>query len=278
MWRSVWLGLTMIAMCMATEPAWALPLDQVIERTKASIAHISVVGEGGEEIGSGSGFIVSKDGKLVTNFHVIEGAQKAFAVFADESRFEVIGIVAFDPQLDIAVLKIASGARPSLKLSELPAKQGNPVTVIGSPQGLSGTVSTGIVSAVRESGVPAEGMDDAKPSWQLQITAAISSGSSGSPILNENAEVVGVAVGVHRGGQALNFGIPVAHARRVLERAGPPVPLSGVRQGRSVQTNLLISALGIGGAVLIGWLVSWALRRRPQKTPRRGTGSKHGKN
>lgn len=259
--------MVLIAMGMPAT-VWALPLDQVIEKTKGSVAHISVVDSRGEEVSSGSGFVASTDGKLVTNYHVIAGVRKAVAIFADEAEVEIVGVVAADPHIDIAVLQLASNDRPALRLSERPAKQGDPVTVIGSPRGLSGTVSTGIVSALREKGLTAEGADGAEPSWQLQITAALSPGSSGSPILDENGEVVGVAVGVHRGGQALNFGIPIAHARAALERAGPAEPLSGFRQGRSVAVNLLISAVGIGGVVLLIWLLNLGLTRR-RKAARR---------
>ncbi len=249
-----------------TSSVSALPLAEVIAKSKASVAHIAVADESGREVGSGSGFVISDDGKLVTNHHVVAGAAKATAVFADKSRVEVVGVVAYDEQIDIAVLKLASGGRPALTLSETSVKQGENVIVIGSPRGLSGTVSTGIVSAIRETGLPPEGADDYKPSWQLQITAAISPGSSGSPILNEQAQVVGVAVGLHSGGQALNFGIPVARAKSVAVKAGVVKPLSALRTGRSVRTNLIISAVGIGGALCLAWLVGFVMRARKRRT------------
>jgi cytochrome c-type biogenesis protein CcmH/NrfG len=165
----------------------------------------------GKETSSGTGFVISNDGKLVTNYHVIEGATSAVAKSENGAIFVVEGVLATDEKNDLAVLKLRARDLPFLALADsTKLEPGRRVAVIGSPRGLEGTLSEGIVSALRD--LPEEGQ-------RIQITAAISPGSSGSPVLNEKGEVVGVATAILRGGQALNFAVPSTAAVKLLATA-----------------------------------------------------------
>jgi tetratricopeptide (TPR) repeat protein len=194
------------------------------------------------EIATGSGFMVSHDGKLITNYHVIENASSAVAKSESGGFFPVEGVLAVDAANDLAVLKIDGKDLQLLNLgSSENLEAGVRVSIIGSPLGLEGTLSEGIISAVRE----IAGLRR----W-LQITASISPGSSGSPVFNPKGEVVGVATMLLRGGQSLNFAIAVEAARELLahiEKAAKPQPFarSLAREDKGISTDPdLTAALG----------------------------------
>jgi S1-C subfamily serine protease len=257
-------------LCLVTpaEPAFALPLQEIITRTEPAVVHVSVSDGRGGEVGTGSGFVVSGDGRVVTNHHVVDQAERVEVVFQGGRRVPALGVLAYDREADLAILQLEKGSYPTLALADVPAKQGDPVIVIGSPRGLSGTVSTGIVSAVRAEG--AHLGNDHRRNWTLQLTAAVSPGSSGSPVMNEEGEVVAVTVG-QAYGQALNFGVPIDLLRKLLPTAAKePSPFRVLRGGRSLLTNLLISAGGLGAAALVVWVAAWILGRKDRRARGRG--------
>jgi S1-C subfamily serine protease len=261
-------ALALFCLVVDARPAFGLPLQEIITRTEPAVVHVSVSDGRGGEVGTGSGFVVSGDGRVVTNHHVVEDADRVEVVFQGGRKVRALGVLAFDEEADLAVLQLEKGSYPTLALAEAPAKQGDAVVVIGSPRGLSGTVSTGIVSAVRAEG--AHLGDDHRKNWTLQLTAAVSPGSSGSPVMNEAAEVVAVTVG-QAYGQALNFGVPVDLLRKLLPTAtGEPSPFRVLRGGRSLATNLLISAGGLGGAALLIWVTAWILGRKERRARGKG--------
>ena len=263
--------LALLWLVMPAEPAFALPLQEIITRTEPAVVHVSVSDGRGGEVGTGSGFVVSGDGRVVTNHHVVNDAERVEVSFQGGRKVRALGVLAFDADADLAILQLEKGSYPTLALADVPAKQGDPVVVIGSPRGLSGTVSTGIVSAVRSEGAHL-GADHRK-NWTLQLTAAVSPGSSGSPVMNEEGEVVAVTVG-QAYGQALNFGVPIALLRKLLPTASKePSPFRVLRGGRSVLTNLLISAAGLGGAALVVWIIAWIFGRKERGARRRGRGA-----
>jgi hypothetical protein len=168
----------------------------------------------GAEISLGSGFIAA-DGRVVTNRHVIEGGSRA-EVFGSEGQ--LLGTApyaeAMSTEMDIAVLPAIPDAPGRLGLAPGIPAIGSPIIVVGAPKGLENTVSEGIISAVRQ----------LNPGRVIQISAPISPGSSGGPVLDHTGDVVGIAYSQITDGQNLNFAIPAEAIRAVL--GSPPGKLA----------------------------------------------------
>lgn len=176
-------------------------LPELVRRIKPSAVAIETFDARGEKLARGSGFFVEAD-RIVTNRHVLENAHRAEVHSSTGAVFQVKGVLAVDPEGDIALLKIevpaTSQIRP-LPLDKTSPQEGESIVVIGNPLGLEGSVTNGIVSAVRD--IPTFGRI-------IQITAPISSGSSGSPVVNMQGQVIGIATLQITGGQSVNFAIP----------------------------------------------------------------------
>jgi hypothetical protein len=178
----------------------------------------------GQPLCVGSGFFVS-DGVVATNAHVIEGAGSGSAKLVGQAQvFKLLGTIAIDRHADLALLRVA-GTAPQLPLSREPMPVvGDSVYVIGNPLGLEGTFSEGIVSGVRRLGTDSI----------IQMTAPISPGSSGGPVMDARGEVVGVSVATFTEGQNLNLAVPVAYLEHLLE--GHPTTVTPF-QSRSTQAS-----------------------------------------
>lgn len=175
----------------------------------------------------GSGVVISSDGEILTNNHVVEGIRGGDAeieVTLSDSRTFKAKILGRDRELDLALIKIDARHLPFAKLGDSDAaKVGEWVVAIGNPLGLSHTVTQGIISAkgrtARQlgngSGVEAF----------LQTDAAINRGNSGGPLLNLKGEVIGINTAIRADGQNIGFAVPVNQAKRILKdlRAGRPV-------------------------------------------------------
>ncbi len=175
-------------------------LPELVRRIKPSAVAIETFDARGEKLSRGSGFFIGPD-RVVTNRHVIENAYKAEIHSFNGAVYPVKGVIAIDAEGDLALLKVdapAGQVRP-LSLDRTSPQEGESVVVIGNPLGLEGSVSNGIVSAVRD--IPTFGRI-------IQITAPISPGSSGSPVVNMLGQVIGVATLQVTGGQSVNFAIP----------------------------------------------------------------------
>jgi S1-C subfamily serine protease len=172
-----------------------------------------------DELGSGSGFLVSQDGLIATNFHVIRGACRARVEFANGSSFEVEDAAAVNERSDLAVLKINGQNLPCLELADgdLPPV-GSKVFAIGSPERLTNTLSDGLVSGHRL----------IADMTFIQTTAPISHGSSGGPLLAANGKVVGVTGAGVDDAQNLNFAVPVEALSKLLRERGPLQSLASV--------------------------------------------------
>lgn len=167
--------------------------------------------------GMGSGFVVAPN-RIATCFHVVAGASTILVKTLDGQVHSVDAIVGYDPRSDVAVLAVDGVALPAIPFADSSAvSPGEPVTVVGHPKALESTVSTGVVSAIRRS-----------PSgWGLlQVTAPISPGSSGGPVLNEQGEVIGVTRFYLADGQALNFATPASELQRLLAADAAPISLA----------------------------------------------------
>ncbi len=188
----------------------ALTPQQIAERAIPSVVRIQAAG------GLGSGFVVAADGRIATNLHVIVGSKEAIIKLADGRELKQVEVVAVDEALDLAVIKIPVQNLVSLPLGDSAGvKVGQRVVAIGHPLGLSNTVSDGLVSAVREL---APGLSI------LQLSAPISPGSSGGPLLDERGQVIGISTLIVNQGQNLNFGMPVSALKPLLvARGGTPL-------------------------------------------------------
>jgi S1-C subfamily serine protease len=265
-----WVGLALLPLFAV--PASAAELPELAERTKTAVVLLTVEDSVGNDLGTGTGFFASPDGRIITNEHVIKNGAKITATLSDGSKRAVLGLLALDEQKDIAILQVDGGAVPALTLGDSSrVKPGDEVVVIGSPMGLSGTLTVGIVSAIREHGANREGIQDPEMvrAWGIQITAAISPGSSGSPVMTRSGEVIAVAVGVFNGAQSLNFGVPIEVAKALLNGLGPNPKItpfeSTSRHG--VRRNLIISAALFGMLVVAYFLWNY-LERRGSNAPR----------
>jgi S1-C subfamily serine protease len=164
----------------------------------------------GQSVSFGSGFLVKED-MLVTNFHVINVDTVNGGYITGNglaSPVQIASVAYVDEAADIAVVKAQTPVgKPLILGSSSGLKIGAEVFVIGSPKGLGGTFSAGILSAMRE----------VNQLFQLQISAPISSGSSGGPVLDHKGEVIGIAVSSIKTGQNLNFAIPVDYLIALLQ-------------------------------------------------------------
>jgi tetratricopeptide (TPR) repeat protein len=213
--KSLWLLLTILIVA-APKVAAQDHLPELVRRIKPSAVAIETFDARGEKLSRGSGFFIGID-RVVTNRHVIENAYRAEVHSYTGSVFPVKGVIAVDAEGDIALLRVevpAGQVRP-LALDRTSPQEGESVVVIGNPLGLEGSVSNGIVSAVRD--IPTFGRI-------IQITAAISPGSSGSPVVNMQGQVIGVATLQITGGQSVNFAIPSERISQL--QSGPLLSLS----------------------------------------------------
>ncbi len=168
------------------------------------------------EAGTGSGFILSEDGRLITNAHVVEGADSVQVTLRDGRIFEgeVIGT---DSVTDIAVIKIEAESLPTVALGRSETLiPGQWAIAIGNPLGLDNTVTAGIISATGRSSSQI-GIPDKRVNF-IQTDAAINPGNSGGPLLNDRGEVIGINTAIRADGQGLGFAIPIETALRVAEQ------------------------------------------------------------
>lgn len=198
----------------------ALSPEQLFAKASPAIVKVHVYDKSAKLRSQGSGFFVSPDGLLVTNHHVISKAASAKVLLSDGSKLDVLGMVASLLSKDLALLKVKGTKLSSLKLARAAPKVGTKVFAIGSPEGLTNTISEGLVSGYR---------DFKNGPRLLQTTAAVSAGSSGGPLLVSTGEVVGVTTLVWRTGQNLNFAVPSKYVRALILTAGKPRPLAGAQ-------------------------------------------------
>lgn len=184
----------------------AEPLGALIRRVRPAVVTLEIYDARGKEIGFGSGFFINRNGEILTNHHVIEGASSVKVRTADGATHPVQVVLADDKDADLAkLLAFVDTDAPYLKIAAQRPQVGDSVIVVGSPMGLEETITQGIVSAVPEQRAD---QSDLVPAT-LQITAAISEGSSGGPVLNASGEVIGVATAFMRDGENLSFAVPL---------------------------------------------------------------------
>ena len=163
--------------------------------------------------GTGSGFILSADGRIITNAHVVEGATTVTVTLTDGRTFsgEVIGT---DPVTDVAAIKIEADSLPTVTLGITDdLAPGQWAIAIGNPLGLDNTVTAGIISALGRSSSEV-GIPDKRVQF-IQTDAAINPGNSGGPLLNDRGQVIGMNTAIRKDAQGLGFAIPVETLQRI---------------------------------------------------------------
>ena len=233
-------------------------LSQLADKVSPAVVQVVVSGYGPTSVdegraetafiarqrGIGSGVIVDPSGYIVTNAHVVQGAQRLLVLLASTSSAQArrqamkkgvfkARIIGVHPESDLAVLKIDAEKLPSIPLRELaPVKQGELVFAVGSPQGLASSISMGVVSA------PAREPELDVPMLFVQTDAPINPGNSGGPLVNAEGDVVGIntfIISRSGGSQGLGFAIPASVVRFVYEGLRNRGRVDRVELGLSVQ-------------------------------------------
>jgi tetratricopeptide (TPR) repeat protein len=194
----MFISFVLAVLCM---PAICLgDADKIYKENGPAVVVVISIDREGKPVGQGSGFIVREDGVIVTNYHVVNMASDIKIKIGDKVR-DVEGLLHVDPENDIAIIKVEGKDYPKVRLGDAnKAQVGEKIYAIGSPQGLENTISEGILSGIRE-------IDPERKI--LQMTAAISQGSSGGPVFNSSGEVIGIATFLIAETQNLNFALPV---------------------------------------------------------------------
>jgi tetratricopeptide (TPR) repeat protein len=211
-------------------PTRADTIPEIVAKAKPAVVEIVTIDQKGSPNRLGTGFFISPDGQVVTNQHVVESAASIAAINNNGAMFQFERVVAQPAGVDLAILKFRATDVPFLTLGKsTTAVEGQKVIVIGNPTGLTGTVSDGIISAFRED------------RSLIQITAPISPGSSGSPVMDEEGKVIGVATLQSKVAQNLNFAIPVETlnvALNEIDQKKPLTPLADAAFKRDVSEDL----------------------------------------
>jgi hypothetical protein len=207
--------LAMLLLAAATpvqaRPQVAQQFDSVQITKKVSPGVVLIKGTASSSEILGTGFIISSDGKIATNLHVVEGLKNGGVQLASGEKFDSFSVLAFDARKDIAIIKIPGFDLPTVVLGNSNNVQvGEPVLAVGSPLGLQGTVTTGVVSSIRDD--PTGGGFKV-----LQTDASVNPGNSGGPLVNRQAEVIGIVTFKIRGGENLNFAIPINYLRGLAD-------------------------------------------------------------
>ena len=224
----VYLMGTALLLLSITTGAPALTSERIAEKALAATVSLKMKDSTGRTR-FGSGFFV-KPNQIATNSHVIEGAAQGTAkLVGKDTRYQIEGTVATDEDNDLAVLKVTAYGVTPLPLGDSDTVNiGKTVYVTGNPKGFEGTFSDGLISGRRGS----------YPKELLQMSAPISPGSSGGPVLNSKGEVIGISVSVHRAldAQNLNFAIPINYLKALLAKVQPAKPLAQNSQSVSAET------------------------------------------
>jgi S1-C subfamily serine protease len=194
--------------------AYSQAVVNVVENVSPSVVHVRVRGTRMGQLGSGSGTIISPDGLVLTNNHVVDGVT-AIELALNDGRHFPARILGRDPDTDIAVLRAETADRlPAATIgNSKKVRQGQVAVAIGNPLGFESTVTAGIVSAVGRS---LRAQNGRLISDVIQTDAALNPGNSGGPLVNSRAEVIGVNTAVIVGAQGICFSVASNTAQHVL--------------------------------------------------------------
>jgi len=202
--------------CSIANSSKGQTVTEIAKKTLTATTALHMLDKSSQVKSMGSGVILS-DGLVLTNFHVIDGANSGYVKLNHGSRkLVILGYTAVDKENDLAILKVAGVDSTGIKISVTKPQVGDQIYVAGNPNGLQGTFSNGIVSSLRT----IKGQD------LVQITAPISPGSSGGPVVNAVGDIIGIAVGAYTDGQNLNFAVPADKIRILIDNQHAVKPIS----------------------------------------------------
>jgi S1-C subfamily serine protease len=207
---------------VANEPRVEMDMKDLVKRIEKSVVRIIVKSDQGASIGSG--FVIDSDGSIMTNYHVIEGANSAEVEFENGEKATVIGFTTIDTERDIAIIRIEKDPATlhGVRVANTLPEKGEKVAAFGAPRGLSFTASDGIISAIRAT----PEFSAREKGIYLQTTTPISPGNSGGPLVNMFGEIVGVN-SFKMEGENLNFAVSATDIRDVIANRGTEVtPIS----------------------------------------------------
>ena len=212
---------------------YAQTAQEIAKKAFKSTVLIVMEDNSGQPMSLGSGFFV-RNGEIVSNLHAVKGASRGYVkIIGQKPKYNIDGITNIDQKRDLVILKVSAGKNSTLSIGDSDKIEvGESVFAVGNPEGLEGTFSQGIVSSIREVG----------SDKLLQITAPISPGSSGGPILNSKGEVIGVSVATYREGQNLNFAIPSNYFKSLLLTSNKLASLESMNY--STSKNSILSDMG----------------------------------
>ena len=194
---------------------------EIAKKAIQSTVSIVALDNNSQPLGFGSGFIID-DELIATNVHVIAGSSSAYVLAnGQEKKYKVDGYLSIDTPNDLVILKVSGLKQKSMILNKGTIPEiGERIYAIGNPKGFNGTFSEGIISGIR----------DFDRNQVLQITAPISPGSSGGPVLNLTGDVVGIAFATYSEGQNLNFAIPIKYLFALKDNLGSLISISTVKK------------------------------------------------
>lgn len=208
-----------------------LSANQIAQLLQPAIVYIEVFDSAGNELGTASGVIASSDGKVFTNYHVIDGASSAKVTLFDGRVLDVTNISGYDSKYDAVVLKVnAKDLQPAKFSFSSTAQIGDKIYTLGNPFGLNDTISDGLISTINRV-VDGETF--------IQISAPISPGSSGGALINEQGEVIGITTAGLTDGQNLNFAIPYENFNTIQDQTlNVPIGSTVNQQPAPISTSL----------------------------------------
>ena len=218
------------SLILMTSSILAQDAIEIAKKTFPSTVSIVMQDKFKQPLSLGSGFIV-KNGKVVTNVHVIKGAVYGEIIEDDTKQtHKIVGYTSIDNNNDLVILSVPTLTKSGISIVNKMPVIGERIYAIGNPKGLAGTISDGIVSGIRDIG----------NNKLIQITAPISPGSSGGPVVNQNGEVIGVSVASLNAGQNLNFAVPGHYINQLILNDNATVinlNIPSVKPGNTVHIN-----------------------------------------
>jgi len=229
----------------------------IVKRISPAVVAVKALGDDGGEEAAASGIVVSRDGDIITNRHVIEDAARLLVTLAD-GRTLAAKLLGSDPGLDLSVLKISANNLPLAPLGDSDSLQVGQIAIaIGNPYGFERTVSVGVISALGRA-IPGGGLALTN---LIQTDAMIYPGNSGGPLLDSRGTVIGINTAVVAGrAGGVGFAIPINTARAIVDevkRTGRvTVPWIGITYGDITAAIAQVFGLPVGSGVLVAEVAS----------------------